>query len=671
VTARARFARAASLSALVALVAAPNVAAAEFGPISLVSKGPAQQAGEAKATALSGDGRYLAFQGIVGPVAGIFREDLSTGAIVPVATGGAAEGGASASAVAPSISADGRYVGFTTGARLDPDDDLQPGSADVYVADTSSSPPSYELASALDGCDPETAGAHTACGLTYSGGGGSAASGRVALSADGRQVAFFTTADSNLTEGPAGSTPGVPTPAWQVVLRDLDSDRTTLVSVERDPETGAMTDRPVAGGGMISSGSLEVLRGATLSADGSTVAWIGTHLPAQVPMAAAEAETISHLDTTPAVYDEPLWRRVASGAQAPTRRVVAGDGAADPFPNLIKKNDNLNSAEGWIGVKVDGVPRLSADGRTVVLIGNPTEATNLFTVDMGAGLSRAQAVHQLTREVVVNQADPGRGVNEEAFVPLNGHVYDLAISPDARRIVFASARQRYPLSPPNLVGSPPSSLGLVELYTVDLDSETLQRVTHGFGGVAEPSLAKTGKAANGFGASSPSLGGAGLIAFASTASNLVAGDGNEASDAFLVAEEGTPAGSGTLALSAGPPAPKWKQAWRLTLSAFSLPDGSVRLVAVVPAAGRLLAGIGAEVGDAKRPRKLPARRAWALKSGSVPIELHLPRRYQHLARGKGGLFATARVSFRRKGRKTLRGKLQVRFHVHPAKAKRG
>jgi Tol biopolymer transport system component len=659
------------ISALVTLVATSSAPAAEFGPIGLVSRGSAQQATEATATALSADGRYLAFSGIVGPLAGVFREDLATGAIVPVATGEAAAGGPAAGAAEPSISADGRYVAFTTSARLDPDDDLQPSSKDVYVADMSGALPSYELASALDGCDPSDSGAHTACGLTYTGAGGSEASGRVALSADGRRVAFYTTAESNLTEGPAGSTPGVPTPPWQIVLRDLDSDRSTLVSVERDSEAGAMTDLPVAGGGMISSGPLESLRGAALSADGSTVAWLGTHLPAQVPMAAAEAKTISQLDSTPMVYDEPLWRRVASGPQAPTMRIVAGDGPADPFPNLTNKNQGLNSAEGWLGVKVDGVPQLSADGRTVVLIGNPTEATNLFRVDMSAGLTRAAAVHQLTREVVVNAADPGKGVNEEAFVPLNGHIYDLAFSPDGRQVAFTSARQRYPLSPPNLVGAPPSSLGLVELYAIDFDSETLQRVTHGIGGIAEPSLAKTGKAANGNGASSPSFGGAGRIAFASTASNLVDGDGNEAGDAFLVETAGTPASSGTLLLSAGPPGPRWKQPWRLTLSAFSLPDGSVRLVAVVPAAGRLQAGVGAELDGAKRPRKLPTRRAWALKGGSVPIELRLPRRYERFARGKGGLFATARVSFHRKGRKTLHGELQIHFHVHPGKAKRG
>src|SRR5262249_54762105 len=155
--------------------------------------------------AISGNGRYLAFQGSIGGLKGVFREDLETGAITAVEDGNAHEKAAlEASASAPSISAHGRYVSFPTNAPPHPGGSTQPASSDVYVADMSTSPPTYQLASALDG-SPQ--------GLTYeaTGGsvevtGGSAASGRVALSADGRKVAFFTTAPSDLTSGPGGST---------------------------------------------------------------------------------------------------------------------------------------------------------------------------------------------------------------------------------------------------------------------------------------------------------------------------------------------------------------------------------------------------------------------------------------------------------------------------------
>ncbi len=149
--------------------------------------------------------------------------------------------------------------------------------------------------------------------------------------------------------------------------------------------------------------------------------------------------------------------------------------------------------------KVDGVPQLSFDGRAVALIGNPTNATNVFVVDMSDGLSRAEAVRQLTAEIPFRPEEPEKTINQEPYVSFNGHVFAIAISPDGRRIALATARQRFPLAPPNLVGSPPASLGLVELYLIDLEDETLQRVTHGVGGAGEASLALTGTGQGGSG----------------------------------------------------------------------------------------------------------------------------------------------------------------------------
>src|SRR5262249_33645009 len=161
-----------------------------------------------------------------------------TGAITAVEVGNAYEKAAlEASASAPSISADGRYVSFTTNAPLDPVDDTQPASSDVYVADMSTSPPTYQPAPPLP--RPPQGISYDATGGSVEVTGGSAASGRVALSADGRKVAFFTTAPSDLTSGPGGSTEGEATPAGQIVVRDLDTNRTTLVSVTRS-ESGAM-----------------------------------------------------------------------------------------------------------------------------------------------------------------------------------------------------------------------------------------------------------------------------------------------------------------------------------------------------------------------------------------------------------------------------------------------
>lgn len=652
------------LSALAALFV-PGTATAEFGPIQLASTGAGEQADEATAPAVGADGRYLAFQGTIGGLRGVFRKDLESGVVVPVVAGSAYEGGApGADASAPSISADGRYVSFTTKAPLDlADDGSSPGDSDVYVADMSiPSSPTYELASALDG-SPQ--------GLTYEGSGGSVTSGRVALSADGREVVFYTAARSDLTSGPGGGTEGKPTPSGQVVLRNLATMQTTLVSAERDSQTGEMTNRPVPGGAMVEKPQLPLLKGAALSADGSTVAWLGANLQSQVPLLDGEKAAISGENgASESPYDEPLCRRVADGPGAPTRRIVAGDPSA-PFPELTDRNTEFNAAEGWLGVQgIDGVPQLSADGRTVGLIGNPTNATNVFVVDMGEGLSRAEAVRELTAEVPIRPTEPQAVINQEPYIAFNGHIFALAISPGGDQLAFATARQQFPLAPPNLIGSSPGSLGLVELYRADLEAETLQRVTHGFGGAGEASLAGTGTGqgvVGGAGAASPSfVSGSRLIAFSSTASNLVEGDGNEASDAFLVEDLTTPPTAGGSSISPPPAEAIRKPRWRLVLSAFSLPNGEVRLVATVPAAGALRVRVGAVLGSASASsHRLAATGASARASGPVPLVLRLPRRLRRLAHSREGLYATARVSFRGTGGKPLHGDLEVRFHAHP------
>lgn len=656
--------RGAPLLAAVAALLGPARAAADFGPIQLVSKSAVEQAAVATAPAIASGGGFLVFQGTIGGLRGVFRENLETGAVEAVAAGSAyVEKAPAADASAPSISADGRYVGFTTKTQLDPLDDTQAASSDVYVADMGASPPTYELASALDG---------SSHGLTYIGAGGSAATGRVALSVDGREVVFYTTAASDLTSGFGGSTEGTPTPAGQIVVRNLDTRETTLVSAERDSATGAMTELPVQGGAIVRRAQLPLLAGAALSADGTTVAWLGANIDAQVPLAEGEAAEIAGEDgASPFPYDEPLWRRMGDGSQAPTRRIVGGEGSS--FTGLTERNTDFNAAEGWLGVSgIDGVPQLSADGRTVALIGNPTDATNVFVVDMREGASRAEAVRQLTAEIPIRPAEPEKTINQEPYVSFNGHVFQVGISADGGHIAFTTARQQFPLAPPNLVTPSPASLGLVELYLVDLEDESLQRVTHGYGGSGEASLAPAGSAQAGSGAGSPSLGAGGrLIAFSSTASNLVEGDGNEAADAFLVEDLSTAPAEGGASISPPPPPPEVKPLWRLTSTAFSQADGSVRLVATVPAAGTVEARVGASIAAGRaRQRSLATARVEASGDGPVALVLRLPRRLRRLASRREGLFATARVSFRGAEGRPLHDRLEVRFRVRGG-ARRG
>ena len=289
-----------TLAVTAALAAvAPQLAAADvFGAASLASigqvKGDAdnQQALYAHDAAISGDGRYVVFDGSYNGFTGVWRRDLGTGAIEPVATANPGDPAISApDAQLPSISDDGQYVSFTTTARLDPIDDTNK-SPDVYVRDmdrAAGEEGAYTVASAVDGA----AAALTYEGFTSTGESreieegwyGAVAAGRSAISADGSKVAFVTTAISNLA--------GAGTPAMQVAVRDLDTDRTELVSVADEPGTGApIPGHPVSaaqspteifGAVYTPGGKAPIFAppqpyvgtgpvGASISADGTTVA---------------------------------------------------------------------------------------------------------------------------------------------------------------------------------------------------------------------------------------------------------------------------------------------------------------------------------------------------------------------------------------------------------------
>src|SRR6185437_2486886 len=202
-----------ALALIVLAATLPSRAAAAFGPIELISKSSREQAQFATEPALSADGRYVAFCGELGGHEGIFREQRDNGSIVPVAVGPFSfercyESGRYANA--PSISADGRYIAFTTAAPL-VEADEEPETNDVYIADMATSPPTYTLVSAVDGsAEPMPGAAFSA--------------GRVAMSADANRVAF-------VDEG-------------NVYVREISTRRTILISAKREPLTG-MTDEPI------------------------------------------------------------------------------------------------------------------------------------------------------------------------------------------------------------------------------------------------------------------------------------------------------------------------------------------------------------------------------------------------------------------------------------------
>jgi hypothetical protein len=553
---------------------------------------------------------------------------------------------------------------------------------------------------------------------------GSLASGRTAMSANGQQIAFVTSSVSNLA-GPG-------TPALQVAVRNLATQQTLLVSVEYDPATGLpIPGKPASAveagatyGAVYSSApsappfpvafanrayALTPPVGASISADGSTVAWMGRDIYKQARMLRQENR---------AAYSEPLWRPLA-----PTRRVTGGSepespacaatgeaelpgtGGASPSdpcqgPFGVEQNTGVFAASDG-----NAVPQLSADGYAVAFVATAPlvslganfgrsgeEASDLYLVDMHPGPTRNQALRPLTELASGNETERAG----------NAPVLDVGISRDGSQIAFTTQRTLFPLGSPAYVSRIAPIPGMAELFDVDLANHTLTRVSVGYeGGPSEhphksPKSGEEDPYARSDGALSPSFSGDGnTLAFSSTASNLVFGDGNtppvgveggtgssDGADIFRVERKLFPQTPVEGYVSSAPPNPSLEAEWRLGVTARSLKDGSVVLYVTVPGAGRLSASAASAVvtapargqrARARRRRAGHARARVSLRtvasvakassgaSGPEELTLRLNPRFRALAWGRGGLSATATVFFSAPGHKTLSESISVSF----------
>jgi WD40 repeat protein len=488
-----------------------------------------------------------------------------------------------------------------------------------------------------------------------------------------------------------------------VAVRDLDTKHTELISARYDPATGrpkldaagreeAVPANSEGVGAVYPGGALRPpfpgpsFAGATISADGSTVAWLGQNVGEQ-------AAALANDRARAASYTEPLWRRIADGPYAPTRRVTGGSDPfapgciaelglaepptlADPCQGPFDTNPPKGGGQGgtWLGANGDYLPRLSADGNTVAFIAGAREiaggeefraaeaSDDLYVSDMRSGLTRVAALRRLTELA-------GGNANDTARV---APIYDLDVSPDGDQIAFTSQRTVFPLGSPAYVSPPAAEVGVVELFDVDLANNTLTRVTHGFGGEGDPSQAANGPA--GLSASPSFAGGGNSIAFASDADNLVFGDGNAASDVFLVHRRTFSSQTAAQEISPAPPNPTLNPSWQIGLSARSRRDGSVLLYVRLPGAGNLRAGAAARVLErrSRRPRGRRGRATVAVKTvasaqrlapapGLIVVTLRLGGHYAPLARRAGGLSAKASVLFAAPAHRVLRQSIAVHF----------
>jgi Tol biopolymer transport system component len=718
-----------------------------FGQMSLVSVGSVgggsqQQVEYAHDAAMSADGQWVAFDGAVGGVTGVWRRSLATGTIEQVA-GGTAE--------LPSISANGQVIAFTTneGTSLAAETNDRPvvtprqEAANVYVRNMglgASEEGAFTVVSAPNGSSQPLS--YQSPSTTR----GSTAAGRSAISADGNEVAFVTTAVSDLAD------PGTPleptTPAYQVAVRYIASQETQLVSTDRvsgGPVSSTLAGT-VIGAAYVGTGipafaappaynewATHAPAGASISADGSSVAWLATNVAAQAQMLPAEVPA--------PMYTEPLWKRIAPGSETPTERVTGGSdptapgcgeaalppigeqSPSDPClgPFMVSSSGGLESSGIWplgkgeaAGIG-DYVPRLSADGYEVAFLSEARpkvagadfglspegQPADVYRADMHPGLSRDVATTTIT------ELAGGQRISDMAVID------DLAISDDGEQIAFTTRRTQFPLGSPAFVSAPAPEPGLNELYEADLRDATLTRVTQGYeGGPSEQPHVRKPEEEDQYtglkeaGAASPSFSADGaLISFTSTASNLVFGDGDtppsgplDGSDAFLVQRLTPPTLSTSQTISSAPVTPT-EPMWQIGVTARSLSDGRVLLYVAVPGAGSLRAGASSTLllrpargarraarshrSSRRRAARTSARlvsRAVARASHQVPgregeiaiLALALAKPYATLAGRRGGLAATVTVAFSAPSHATLRKTIEVAFarKAHVSRARR-
>ncbi|MEJ7786147.1 MAG: hypothetical protein WKF96_15180 [Solirubrobacteraceae bacterium] len=622
---------------------------------------------------LSDDGRYVVLQtratnffpdGDKDPPGGlrqggVFRYDRQTGEIALVADGDVVSdpGGIlrQRGAANPSTSADGSVVVFSTAQPLVPQDTND--NIDVYArkmsiplqADRAASG-AYELVSALDGTelppsyeprDPPLSGQNPGTNV-FPG---------TAISADGRFVALRTVEQrSDL----AGNGPLL-TPAGAVFVRDLRGRRTTLVS------------RASSDGSPVGGSEAPVV----LSADGSTVSWAGNFAPQQTRFIDGEL-----LDTQIPYY---LWRRWAD-LGATTRRVT---GLADPDDPACPPNGRVTSDPAATGpcfgplISVDGgsiasrAPALSADGRRVAFLtasssrplGDGIQGLDLFLTDMSPGITRKQGTRQLTADTAGAQ---GRA---------NPEIESVAMNAQGTRLAFVSARSAFILPRPVFQGLGRNEPGPVELFTLDIAADTIERVVFAPGGGDAGAAIQL----------NPTLSGDGrLIAFTTRAANLLSGDANELADAFVARFRPPAAGGGAPAgLNRRPPSLLADAVAEpeLTVRASRRKDGAVLLRVRSPAAGRLEAIATTRARpkpprrkapkSAKKARRVARATRTLTKAGTVILVLKVSGKDGR--RIRSGFSLTADVDVRltpRPSGERLTADEEITFRGTPAKKKK-
>jgi len=330
---------------------------------------------------------------------------------------------------------------------------------------------------------------------------GNGDAGSPALSANGRYLAFISKATNLITGGTSGQ---------QVFLRDNETGVVRLVSKSTSGIQGNSTSNSPAisaDGRYVAfySDATNLISGDT---NGATDVFVrdvqaGTTTRVSISSSGSQASGVS---TECSISADGRYVAFVSYAT----NLVTGDtnGARDVFVRDVQAGTTTRVAVSTSGTQADSAsyfPSISADGRYVAFA---SIATNLVSGDTNGYQDvyvRDRNTNVTTRVSVTSGGLQGNGPSGE---------YGLSASPDGRYVAFASYASNLIAGDTNLA---------YDIFVRDRVSGTTTRA----------SLTDTGAQASA-GSFWPTISSGGtVVAFQSTATNLVSGDTNGLSDSFV------------------------------------------------------------------------------------------------------------------------------------------
>jgi Tol biopolymer transport system component len=431
---------------------------------------------------LSADGRHVVFEssapdlvrGDTNDTPDVFVKDLRTGVVrrASVSTGGAQANGPS---YVPAVSADGRYVLFSSGASNLVRSDTN-NAVDTFLRDIRTGRTSRVSVSAR--------------GVQGDGGSWSGC-----LSPNGRYASYASNA-STLVPGPANE--------WgQVYVRDLRTGRTTRASVS---DTGVLADAETTAGCptddgrsvVFNSSSARLVAGDTNDAQDVFVRDLRAGHTTRVSVTSAGRQ-VNGASTGISLTRDGRYLALGSSAS----NLVPGDtnGFSDMFVRDMRTGTVRlvsRTAAGGLANGHSGGYTVSADGRFVafesratnLVPGDTNERSDVFVRDLRTG-----------RTSILSVAVGGGQSGGDSTWP--------TVSADGRRVLFSSGASFV---------VPGDGNGTVDAFLADTGRAVLPRVVpQGNRDSSELSLSPDGRYA----------------AFASFATNLVRGDTNQVVDLFV------------------------------------------------------------------------------------------------------------------------------------------